>query len=528
MNFQSDQEGIFSRIQKLNYRDLIIFCIPFIIFSFYLFIYNPGILTYDSYNQLHQIATGSFDNWHPFFHTFIEMLCIKIYASPITIAILQILTFSTIWMVICKYNRDDAATDNKNFIIQSVITLIICLIPINAVYSITLWKDILFSYLLLFLCFLIQVLLDKKGQIDYKFAILISIVMGFVSQMRPNGIIVILPLLIILAIYFYKKNKTERFYLTIPAITIIVILLISSLSVIYDVEDTQKDAVFSKVIHLLSDYDLNLELSDEDRDKIHEIISEKDIKENYNIYFTDPIRDMSNQSVYDNDKNTYITMAIKYSLTNPVHFLKYMLGSSPMVWKIVREDSWTGKPYYIYESGAHMDYAKSDFYSTHHTSPVTDYDNVSSVNEGSGKFNLLNSYVFSAKENIILDTLFNSPALYMYLAFLCMAGIYLLTRSKDIFLVYLPNLLSILSIFLSVTTQDNRYLYCNLLVFYLILIIFTKHYIKHENLKNAKSTKTMQNSSQNNHDAPQQETQEEMEARIRAKILKELEEQNRK
>lgn len=538
MNSQMQNSELFSNLKKFNPRDLLIFLIPFIIFLVYLYTYNPSILTYDSYNQLHQIATGQFDNWHPFFHTFIEMICIKIYASPITIGILQIITFSSIWTIICKYNRNNEEENNRLFILQSIITLIISLIPINAIYSITLWKDVLFSYLLLFLCFLIQVLVDKKGQIDYKFVVLISVVMAFVSQIRPNGIVVIIPLLIILAIYFFRKNKSKKFYIAIPALTIILILLISSLSVIYDVEDTQKDAIFSKTIHLLADYDLNLDLSQQDRDKIHQIISEEDIKSNYNIYFTDPIRDHSNQSVYDNNKGTYLGMAIFYSIKNPIHFMGYMFESSPMVWKIVREDSWTGKSYYIYEDGTHMDYAKDNFYKSHHTSPVGGYDNVTSVNEGTGEFNFINSIAFISKENKALDTFFNSPALYMYLAFLAMAGIYLLTKSKDIIFVFLPNLLSILSIFLSVTTQDTRFLYCNLLAFYLLLIIFVKYY--HEFKKTSIASANVQidyeeikailfgteENDEINSENSSKETPEEMEARIREKILKEYEEKN--
>lgn len=137
MNLNMDNVNINS-IKKLNYKDLIIFLIPFFIFIYYLHVYEPGILSVDSYNQLHQIATGEFSNWHPFFHTFIEMLCIKLYANPVSVGILQILTFSTIWMVICKYFRNDETESNTVFILQALITLIISLIPINALYSITL------------------------------------------------------------------------------------------------------------------------------------------------------------------------------------------------------------------------------------------------------------------------------------------------------------------------------------------------------------------------------------------------------
>ena len=40
MDIQTERENIFSRFKQLNYKDLIIFLIPVIIFSFYLYVYN--------------------------------------------------------------------------------------------------------------------------------------------------------------------------------------------------------------------------------------------------------------------------------------------------------------------------------------------------------------------------------------------------------------------------------------------------------------------------------------------------------
>lgn len=117
--------------------------------------------------------------------------------------ILQIFTFSVIWMVICKYNRRDS---DKMFILQVVITLIISLIPINAVFSITLWKDILFSYFLMFLCFLMEVMIDRDCNLSYLFIVVFSLTMAFVCQLRPNGLIIVILLLILIAVYLFKKS----------------------------------------------------------------------------------------------------------------------------------------------------------------------------------------------------------------------------------------------------------------------------------------------------------------------------------
>ena len=478
MDIQTEREKIFSRFKQLNYKDLIIFLIPVIIFSFYLYVYNPGILTFDSFNQVHQIASGRYTNWHPFFHTFIEMLLYKIYSSPISVGIFQILTFSIIWMVICKYFRNNDENINfadiksdREFIIQSIITLIICLIPINAIYSITLWKDVLFSYAILFLCFLIKVLVDKKCKVSIKFIVLMGFVMACVAQLRLNGIYVIVPLLIIMAYYLYRHDKTEKFFIKLPVIAIIFILLIASLNVVYNVEDNAKDATLSKTTHMLANYDLYHKLDAKDSAKFHELINETAVKDNYKTFFTDPVRNAANESVFEANKGEYIGMAVKYSLQDPIHFIKYMLSSSEITWDITRDSYWQGKPYYIDENGANLESSRNNYFKAYHTKPVADYENVTGVNEGSGLYNILNSFVYTARTNVVLDTLFESPALYMFLSILAMAGIYYMTKSKDIILVYLPNLFNILVVFVSIPTQDNRYLYPNLLVFYLLVII---------------------------------------------------------
>ena len=334
-----------SNMKKLSYKDLIIFLIPFIIFICYLYVFDPAIMRFDTYNQLNQIAKWEFFNWHPFFHTFIEMICIKIYPNPISISILQIVTFSTMWMIICNYFRQD--NNRKNFVLQLIVTIIIALIPINAIFSITLLKDTLFSYFMLFSCFLIKVLLDKKGNVGYGFLLVLSLSLAFVAQLRHNGIYVILLFLVILAIYLYRKNKSNKIFITIPALTIVFILLIASLNVIYDVEDNQKDALYTKTIHMLADYDLNLTLEDDDKAQIHEIINESDIEKNYRISGSDKIHNKANQSIYDSNKSSYINMAIKYSLKYPIHFIKYLFESSPMVWDIVKKDNWLGSAYGI-------------------------------------------------------------------------------------------------------------------------------------------------------------------------------------
>ena len=222
---------------KLNYRDITILIIPILIFSLYVYIYNPGILTVTSYSQLHQIVTGHFTNAHPIFHTLFEKACLKIFKSPIFIGIVQMVIFSVLWMIICKYHRDDTADSSNGFFMQFIITLIICLIPINAVYSITLSSNILFSYSLMFLCFLIKIMIDENGQIDNKLIILIGITLAIMSGLSTYGIYIALFSLMAILYYLFDKSPSENTYIILVGIALVGMLLIGSLNFIYDVEN---------------------------------------------------------------------------------------------------------------------------------------------------------------------------------------------------------------------------------------------------------------------------------------------------
>ncbi len=454
-------------LKKLSYKDLIIFLMPFIIFMGYLYVYDPGILAQDSFYQMNQIARGSFTNWHPFFHTFIEMLCLKLYPDTKSIAILQIIIFSTIWMIICNYLRNDADNKiNKEFVLQASFTLLISLIPINAVFSISLLKDILFSYFLLFTCFLIKVLLDKKGNVDLLFVLVLSLSMAFVAQLRQNGLIIIVLFIIILGAYLVFRYNNRKLAISVISLTILFILLISALNVAYDVVDNDNDAVAAKVSHMLADYELNLTMDDKDKDMFGTVVNQSEIKGNYDITFMDPIFHLINNTAYNNNKFSIIEMAIRYSLENPYHFLQYMFHSSPMVWDIVKGDDWKVTSY-----RTHTDSNRKNYYDNYNATPLASYDNVTAKNAKTKMFKNLDSIVIEFSKNKLLDTLFNNPAFYMYLSFVLMGAIYFLTRSRDVFFVYLLNALNIVVVFLSTPIQDYRYLYPNLLLCYFLVIM---------------------------------------------------------
>lgn len=463
-------QGAIAEIKsRFNHRDLIIFLIPTIIFLSYLMVFNPGIATHDSFNQLHQIASGQFTNWHPFFHTFINMICLNVYPSTISIATFQILVFSTMWTLICNYHRDSNMKKDP-FMLQVIISLVICLIPINTLYSITIWKDILFSYFLMFLCFLAKVMIDKRGNVDYRFIILLALVMAFVAQLRGNGMYVISITIAIYTIYLLMK-KNRKMGVLLPILAVTFILLISSLNIAYDVQDNEKDALMTKTCHMLADYYLHLDMEDGDKEKIDRILVKDKINESYKPTGSDMIFAITDYKEFEKNKDTYVELAIKYSLKNPLHCLQYLFESSPMVWDITRDNDWIGHAFYINKDYDRLERDFETYYVPHNFTPTQNYENISLVNWGNPVFKTLNSLAIDIESSVLTDTLFESPALYMYLSIVFLILIHFITKSREIYLMYLPNLLNIIVVFLSTPIQDNRYLYANLLVCYLLIII---------------------------------------------------------
>lgn len=129
----------------------------------------------------------------------------------------------------------------------------------------------------------------------------------------------------------------------------------------------------------------------------------------------------------------------------------------------------------------------------------------------------------------------------MYLSIVLLVMLHMITNSRNVYLIYLPNFLNIIVIFLSTPVQDYRYLYANILVFYLLVIIIVGEYYKKRSVPsvNLNNYGSVENSHENSHSVQNElnheyngqeiysnsyeETPEEMEARIRAKILKEFE-----
>lgn len=448
-----------NNLKKIDKCDVIIFLLTFISFSLVLYILYPGILTYDSYNQLNQIETNSFNDWHPFIHTFIEMICLKINNNPSSIGLFQILVFSMIWTSICKYNRKN----KKIFIFELLITILIFLNPLNPIYAITLWKDILYCYGILLLCFIIEIIYDKKFIISSKLIVFTSIVLALVYTIRYNGIIVTMLTIIVLVYLLLKKDKISKNYLKLPIITIISILCINSLNLIYNVEYNQKDAIASKIVQYIGAFVREDVINNKDKQVLFNFINVDELYLYYNPYFSDTIYECDfEEDIYLKYKKEVYGMVLKYTFKYPQIFLDFALKSTSLIWQIPSPNDMIGT---TIETG---------------TDATNNYMDLTPKHYDEEFYQKYQKFLVYTKNNKFLSTILYNSALHFYLTII-MTLIILFIKKKNYFIALLPSLLNVLSTVPSLPVQDTRYLYNNFLVFYLILIILVRDFSKDKN-----------------------------------------------
>lgn len=70
-------------------------------------------------------------------------------------------------------------------------------------------------------------------------------------------------------------------------------------------------------------------------------------------------------------------MGLKYSLKHPLHCMKYLYGSSPMVWDITRDKDWLGIPYHMDSKKDTLHDTFEYYYKRCNDTPPKSYENIS-------------------------------------------------------------------------------------------------------------------------------------------------------
>lgn len=421
------------------------------VFSLYLAGLFPGIMTVDSLFQWIQIHILEFNDWHPVVHTWFLLLLTKIWDSPAVVGIAQILIMSLVFAYGAYRFRKQGA--NK-WIVYLAIVGFACM-PINGVYSVTLWKDILFSTAIMFLTILLFNIVSTEGKWLHKNT---NVLLFFIASVgvvffRHNGFPAFLVTMIIFFIIFrFKLVKMYAVAIVVIALHFIVTGPIFSYFHVKPSDPNEAYAIPIQQIGRVISYDGNI--TKEQLEYYGQVLPLEEWKNNYNPYIADPLKGSQNYNrkfLYAN-KAEFFEHWLELCKQNPKLVTESYLDITSLVWQIkVPADGYTST------------------YGKEPPSPEVLKEHRIKVAYGSEKVQTVLSKVLTKVENSPLNIL-NRPAVYLFIMILCLFVTAIKSNWKLI-LVALPCLLNAGTVAVALPAQDVRYLYANILVTYILFLM---------------------------------------------------------
>lgn len=297
--------------------------------------YYPGLLTNDSCSQVSQsIGLAMLTNHHPVFHTGLVALFVNIgqnifHDLNIGVAlytVFQMIAMSLIFSTVINYLKKKEINSG----IRMIVLLYYMFYPINALFSVTMWKDILFSGLLsIFIILSAELVVDTETFLNNKKNIIWYIIVSIlVSYMRNNGIYVIVLTMpfIIVALRKYWKKILFMF-------SIIIVIYFLTKTIIFHLLNVQKGSIAEMMSIPLQQiarvYKYHSEdLDESDFKEINNIFECSDIGDRYIPTLSDPVKAQLNVEYFTSNKGRFIKLWFKLLIKYPKDYIESFISNS--------------------------------------------------------------------------------------------------------------------------------------------------------------------------------------------------------
>lgn len=308
----------------------------------------PGFLSFDSSLQVKQVMDGTYNNSHPFYHTMILkafvsiglMLFGNMNAAIATYMVFQICFMAAAFAFAVMTLKEIGAPK------WSVIMLVVffALMPYHVVYSITLWKDIIFGGMVLFYTLFLFRMINSVGNGNLNTIGVIVSGIGF-CLLRSNGLIAFVgTTLLFLLVFRFQQRK-----LAVIMAAVIVAGFVMKHPVLKMLDVLQPDITESLSIPLQQvalDVIENDDFTETEYELINQVADVERIPETYLPYISDPIKELirerGNQKVVSDRKSDYIGLYFSRLLKHPSTYVKAWVEQTKGYWN-------SGYSYWIWD-----------------------------------------------------------------------------------------------------------------------------------------------------------------------------------
>lgn len=323
---------------NINNVFMISFIIMFAVYLVYYLIYFPGILTGDSIDEINMILGNvTLNDHHTIFHIiflYIPFKVTSIFTNNINICVgvttlMQVIIMSLIlaYSINYLYKRN-----TPKYILIGIITYY-ALLPINGFYSITLWKDIIFSLLIVLLTIECQKLIEKKNNITIKNSYTFIIISILAILSRNNAIYMYIILALLTIIIFRKRIITVLLMFIIIFSTYFTIK-----GPIYNYFNIKKSSTSEYIAIPLQQIGRmaykNVKFTKYEETEINKVIPVSRLKELYSPEIVDPIKfdKEYNSKAFEKNKLKYLKLWLGLCIKHPAIAVESYLTSTLGYW----------------------------------------------------------------------------------------------------------------------------------------------------------------------------------------------------
>lgn len=302
---------------------------------YYLYQY-PGIMTPDSINQLEQVlGMIEYNNHHPFVHTMMISLFYHIGFALSSDMVTAMSLYTLFQMCFLAFSVGYFIRTLEIFRVRQEIsilfTLFYALVPYNAVFSVTVWKDIPFAAVVLLFCCAMLRMFHATGRRELGMFFFSGVMICLLRSNGWYGFLFCFPFLL----YFYRKKKKT-------VLPVLACILLAAVVVKYPVMNAlhvrQPDLIESLSVptqQIAAVLCNDRELSDEQRVLIDRVIDTTYIKKLYNPTFADNMKELvraGDQEYLAAHKWEYLKLWVSLGCTYPADYVTAYIDQTYGYW----------------------------------------------------------------------------------------------------------------------------------------------------------------------------------------------------
>jgi hypothetical protein len=457
MQIEKNKNNIIQKNQSLI-TECLLYLIPLTCGLIYWLAFFPGVMSFDSVSQWNQLTIFKIENSHPAINTILMWLLTRIWYSPAIISLFQVVIAS---LVIGYGLNSIRKTSRLSGILFIALGFIISANPLVGIMDVTLWKDVLYSFLVLLASIFIFNIVSSNGEWikNPKGFILLGITFAGIWLFRFNGFPIVIASLIALVL-IYKRNI--RYFVYSSLITLSLLIFISEpLYSWFKVNRAIKFNYGIALIHPIVAYvnsKLDLAyLTDEEKQYLNQIYP-LDNEWAYSCYdATVFFYNNTNFMPVMKDPLMMLNIFLKLAMRNPGVMIKHYLCLSSFVWQLKQPNN------------VYMETILLDNYNPDQRPAWEKYTDIVTQNPLLPTVSVFIKRIVWAEWRRDIYRLIWRPAIYMYSFLVSLAFLTYRTKRKEWLLLSIPLLFQTIGIMLTTQLQALRYQY----PVYLISMLFT-------------------------------------------------------